>query len=151
MNLSGDLEGFVSRQPQGGGTPSIEGDAMNGRIGKLLVSAAAASAIALAVPVGAIAATGHHSHRSHATRASTANPSSSSTSASAETALTATTLASASAAALAAVPGTVESATTETDGTGAYEVIVAKSDGTRVKVVEDASFSVLSSAATNCR
>ena len=107
-----------------------------------------AAAIALAVPVGAIAATGHHSHRSHATKASTA---SSSTSASAETALTGATLASASAAALAAVPGTVESATTETDGTGAYEVIVTKSDGSRAKVVEDASFSVLSSAATSCR
>lgn len=124
---------------------------MTGKIGKLLVSVAATGAIALAVPVGAIAATGHHSHRSHATKASTASSSSSTTSVSAETALTGATLASASAAALAAVPGTVESATTETDGTGAYEVIVTKSDGSRAKVVEDASFSVLSSAATSCR
>ena len=125
---------------------------MTGKIGRLLVGSAAATAIALSVPTGALAATGHHSHshRTHAAKAGNASSSNSSTSAGAETALTGTTLASASSAALASVPGTVESATTETDGTGAYEVIVTKSDGTRVKVVEDASFSVLSSGATSC-
>jgi uncharacterized membrane protein YkoI len=124
---------------------------MTGRIGRIVVGSTAAVAIALAVPVGAMAATGHHAHHSHASKATKANASGSSTSTSPETALTGTTLASASAAALAAVPGTVASATTETDGTGAYEVIVTKSDGSRAKVVEDASFTVLSTAATNCR
>jgi hypothetical protein len=36
--------------------------------------------------------------------------------------------------------GTVTRATTETDATGAYEVFVTRSDGSRVKVIEDASF-----------
>ena len=48
------------------------------------------------------------------------------------------------------MPGTVASATTETDATGAYEVIVTKSDGSRVKVIEDSSFTVLSTTATSC-
>ena len=125
---------------------------MTGRIGRLLVGSTAAVALALAVPVGAMAATGHHAHHSHVSKATKANGSApSSSSRSPETALTGTTLTSASTAAVAAVPGTVASATTETDGTGAYEVIVTKSDGSRVKVVEDASFAVLTSAATNCR
>jgi len=125
---------------------------MTGRIGRLLVGSTAAVALALAVPVGAMAATGHHTHQSHVSKATKANGSApSSSSRSPETALTGTTLTSASTAAVAAVPGTVASATTETDGTGAYEVIVTKSDGSRVKVVEDASFAVLTSAATNCR
>ena len=125
---------------------------MTGRIGRLVVGSTAAVAIALAVPVGAIAATGHHAHHAHVSKATKANGSgTNSSSTNPEAALTGTTLASASTAALAAVPGTVASATTETDGTGAYEVIVTKSDGSRVKVVEDASFTVLTSAATNCR
>ena len=124
---------------------------MTGRIGRFLVGSTAAVAIAFAVPVRAMGATGHHAHHSHVSKATKANGSGSSqSSTSPETPLTGTTLASASAAALAAVPGTVQSATTETDGTGAYEVIVTKSDGSRVKVVEDANFAVLSSAATNC-
>ena len=41
-------------------------------------------------------------------------------------------------------------ATTEMDATGSYEVIVAKSDGTHVKVIEDGSFKVLSVSATHC-
>ncbi|HEX6490551.1 MAG TPA: PepSY domain-containing protein [Gaiellaceae bacterium] len=70
---------------------------------------------------------------------------------SADTPLSGSTLSSASAAALAAVPGgTVSSATTESDGTGAYEVIVTNADGTRVKVIENVSFAVLSSGATGC-
>ena len=40
--------------------------------------------------------------------------------------------------------GTVTRATTETDATGAYEVFVTRSDGSRVNVIEDASFNVLS-------
>lgn len=49
--------------------------------------------------------------------------------------------------------GTVERATTETDGstTAAYELIVTRPDGTRAKVVEDASFAVLSVGTTGCR
>jgi hypothetical protein len=39
---------------------------------------------------------------------------------------------------------------TETDGTGAYEVPVTKSVGSRVKVVENVSFTVLSTTATIC-
>ncbi len=68
-----------------------------------------------------------------------------------ETALTGTTLSSASAAVIAAVPGgTVDRATTETDGTitgAAYEVHVTKPDGSHVVVIEDASFTVLSTSA----
>ena len=108
--------------------------------------------LALASPLAAQAATKHH-HPYGARSASTTGAtgrSGVSGAANGETALTGTTLSSASNAALAAVPGTVESATTETDGTGAYEVIVTKSDGSRVKVVEDSSFAVLSSAATHC-
>src|ERR1017187_845099 len=124
---------------------------MTGRIGRLLVGSTAAVAIALAVPVGAMAATGHHAHHSHVSKATKANGSGSSpSSTSPETALSGTTLASASAGALAAVPGTVRSAPPEPDGPGQYGVTVSKSDGSRVKVVEDANFTVLSSAATNC-
>ena len=65
-----------------------------------------------------------------------------------ETALTGATLTSASAAAIAAVPGgTVDGAATEdpTDASGAaYEVHVKKTDGTRVEVLEDTAFKVLS-------
>jgi hypothetical protein len=129
---------------------------MKNRTARLLLSSAAAATIAFAVPAAALAA-GHHARHAHTTRAHVragvtgatgpaGNP------ADPEVALSGTTLASATAAALAAVPGTVESATTETDGTtGAYEVIVTKSDGSRVKVIEDSSFTVLSSAATGCR
>jgi uncharacterized membrane protein YkoI len=119
------------------------------KVGRLLLGSVAATALALSVPAGALAATGHHSH-AHRAKVTKAGNASSSTTGGAETALTGTTLASASAAALASVPGTVDSASSEADGTGAYEVIVSKSDGTRVKVVEDASFKVLSSAATSC-
>jgi outer membrane lipoprotein SlyB len=60
-------------------------------------------------------------------------------------------LSSASAAALTAVPGgTVTKATTETDSSNtsaAYEVHITKSDGSKVLVVEDSSFTVLSTAA----
>jgi hypothetical protein len=41
-------------------------------------------------------------------------------------------------------------ATTETDATGSYEMIVAKGDGTHVKVIEDSSFKVLSVSTTHC-
>lgn len=118
-------------------------------VGRLLLGSVAATAIALSLPARALAATGHHSH-AHQAKLTKAGKAGSSTTGGAETALTGTTLASASAAALASVPGTVDSASSEAEGTGAYEVIVSKSDGTRVKVVEDASFKVLSSAATSC-
>ena len=121
---------------------------MTRRIGTICASTAAIGALAFAVPVAANAATGHRTHH-HAVRA--ANAGSTGSTGSTETALTGATLSSASAAALAAVPGTVSSATTEADGTGTYEVLVTKSDGSRVKVVEDSSFAVLSSGATNCR
>ena len=111
----------------------------------LLLSSAAITALSLGGPAMANAASHHHKH---ATRQSTASGTSAGTpsgSSSGETALTGATLTSASNAAIAAVPGgTVDGATTETDATGAYEVHVTKSDGSQVKVIEDASFNVLS-------
>jgi len=63
-----------------------------------------------------------------------------------ETPLTGDVLANVKAAALAKVgSGTVESATTETDGgTAAYEAHVTKADGTRVTVYLDTNYGVLS-------
>src|SRR5205823_4858962 len=63
-----------------------------------------------------------------------------------ETALTGDVADKAKAAAEKAVPGgTVDSATTETDGNGAvYEVHVTKADGSHVTVLEDQNFTVLS-------
>ncbi len=119
---------------------------MNHRIATYVLGSVAALAVAVAAPAVSLAAPAHHGHH-HAVKSNTnasGNPSSS------ETALTGSTLGSASSAALAAVPGTVDRATTEAEGSGAYEVIVAKSDGTHVKVIEDASFNVLSSAPTHC-
>ena len=118
---------------------------MKMRIGSVLASSLA---VALAGPVAADAATHKSVHR-HSVRGAGSEPDRPTRGR--ETPLTGATLSSATAAALAAVPGTVSSATTETDGTGAYEVIVAKSDGSAVKVVESATFTVLSTAATNCR
>ena len=132
---------------------------MTNAIRRLLVSSVALAAIGIGVPATAGAAVSHRSHRLHrATVNHAGNSTSTSTSSagsapggSSETALTGSTLSSASAAALVAVPGgTVDSATTEAEGIGAYEVIVTKTDGTRVKVVEDTSFTVLSTTATTC-
>ena len=129
---------------------------MKKRIGSLLVCSL--GVLALASPLAAQAATKHH-HRHAAGSANTAGSSSTTGSTgqsgppgggNGETALGGSTLTSASNAALAAVPGTVVSASTETDATGAYEVIVTKSDGSREKVTEDSSFTVLSTTATNC-
>lgn len=129
---------------------------MKKRIGSLLICSL--GVVAMASPLAAQAATKHH-HR-HAARSANASGSASATGATGqsgppgagngETALTGATLTSASDAALAAVPGTVDRATTETDATGAYEVIITKSDGSMVKVIEDSSFTVLSTAATSC-
>ncbi len=103
--------------------------------------------IAVGVPLAANAAKTHKAHKAHTLSRTTKSASGSSS----ETPLTGATLTSATAAAVAAVPGsTVKSATTETDGTGAYEVILTKTDGTRAKVIEDASFKVLSTTATSC-
>ena len=124
------------------------------RLASLLACSVAISGAAFAT--SASAATHHTAHHRHAARVADTSSSSSSTGSSAaggsgETALTGSTLSSATAAALAAVPGgTVDSATTENDATGAYEVIVTKTDGSRVKVIEDASFAVLSTSATHC-
>ena len=126
---------------------------MKKRIGTLLICSM--GVVAMATPLAAQAATKHHRH--HAARSADPSGSTGSTGQSGppgagngETAPTGATLTSASNAALAAVPGTVDRATTETDATGAYEVIVTKGDGSRVKVIEDSSFTVLSTAATNC-
>jgi hypothetical protein len=121
---------------------------MTVRLTRLMVSSLAIGVIAFGVPAAADAAHKHRSHhRASSTRAKNrANSSNGSTTSNGgETALTGTTLSSATAAAIAAVPGgSVDRATTETDGTGAYEVFVTKTDGSRVKVIEDSAFAVLS-------
>jgi uncharacterized membrane protein YkoI len=64
-----------------------------------------------------------------------------------ETALTGDVATKAKAAAVAKVGGTADSATTENDSSNAaaaYEVHVTKADGTRVKVILDSSYAVLS-------
>ena len=70
---------------------------------------------------------------------------------SSETPLTGTTLASASAAVQRCrTRWNGQERNHETDDTGAYEVVVTKTDDSRVKVIEDASFKVLSTTATSC-
>jgi uncharacterized membrane protein YkoI len=102
---------------------------------------AAVGATALAGGGIATAATTHHKKVRHATSSASAGSSS-------ETVLTGATLTSASGAAIAAVPGgTVDRASTEnpSDASGAaYEVHVTKSDGSKVEVLEDSAFKVLS-------
>lgn len=64
-----------------------------------------------------------------------------------ETPLTGDVLAKVTAAAIAKVGGTVDSATTENDGSNtaaAYEAHVTKADGTHVTVILDSSYAVLS-------
>jgi uncharacterized membrane protein YkoI len=122
-------------------------------ITKVVGSSAAVAVLALgSVAAPAVAQSKHH-HQHHAKRHSTnsSSSSSSSSSKSQETLLTGDTLTKASDAALAAVPGgTVTRASTENDNSdsnAAYEVHVTKSDGTHVVVIEDASFTVLSTTA----
>jgi len=117
---------------------------------RALGSSAAIAALTLGGAAPALAAKRHHRH--HATHKITNSASTSSTSTqSSETALTGTELSSASAAAIAAVPGgTVTRASTETDNpnaSAAYEVHVTKTDGSHVVVIEDSSFTVLSTSA----
>jgi len=120
---------------------------MRQKLTKLVMSSIVIGVIAVGVPLAANAA----KHKPHTVNAALVKTHRSANGNSSETPLTGTTLTSATTAALAAVPGgTVTSATTETDGTGAYEVVVTKTDGSRVKVVEDASFKVLSTTATSC-
>ena len=120
---------------------------MRQKLSRLVMSSIVIGVIAVGVPLAANAAKTHKAHKAHTLSQTTKSANSSGS----ETPLTGTTLTSATAAAVAAVPGgTVKSATTETDGTGAYEVILTKTDGTRAKVVEDASFNVLSTTATSC-
>ena len=114
---------------------------MSGRKLQTGLSLAAAALLALAGPVAADAAK-HHSTR-HTTSARSGG--------NGETALTGSALSSAEAAAVAANTGsTANAATTETDSSttgAAYEVHITKSDGTRAVVIEDASFTVLSTTA----
>ena len=113
------------------------------RSSRLVLGTAVIAALAIAGPATAGAAT-HRHHRTHTTHA-TQTTTTTTANRSGETALTGATLDSASASALKAVPGgTVTGATTENDATGAYEVHITKADGTHVKVIEDASFAVLS-------
>jgi hypothetical protein len=138
----------------------LKGNAVTQSITRMVASSGAVAMLALGGAAPAMAAKRHsRSHAKHATHhaANSSTTSSSTTSSSTtgstttgngETALTGTNLSSASSAALAAVPGgTVDRASTETDSSNssaAYEVHVAKSDGTHVLVLEDTSFAVLS-------
>jgi uncharacterized membrane protein YkoI len=116
------------------------------------MSTLAIGATAVSIPLVANAALTHSTHKTKKHTTHLASKTARSTANGKETPLSGATLTSASAAATAAVPGgTVESATTETDATGAYEVILTKPDGSHVKVIEDANFTVLSTSATTCR
>jgi uncharacterized membrane protein YkoI len=113
---------------------------------KAVGSCAAVAVLAIGGAAPALAAKHRKSHSSkHKTSNTTTSGGSS------ETVLTGTNLSSASAAALTAVPGgTVTRASTENDSSStsaAYEVHVTKSDGSRVVVIEDSSFAVLSTTA----
>jgi hypothetical protein len=120
----------------------------NKKVGMLFLSLLVIGVVSFGIPLAANAAKKHHARAAHV---SSSRSTKSTKSRSGETPLTGSTLSSATAAALAAAPGaTVVRATTENDATGAYEVIVTKSDGTRVKVIENASFAVLSSNASSC-
>ena len=121
---------------------------MKHTITRVVGSSAAIAVLALGgAAVPAVAKSNHHHHKKTHAKRHTTNSSSSSK----ETPLTGDTLTSASNAALAAVPGgTVTRATTETDSSdsnAAYEVHVTKADGSHVVVIEDSSFTVLSTTA----
>jgi uncharacterized membrane protein YkoI len=109
---------------------------------KVALAAAATSAAALGI-IGVADAARHTKHhtKKHSAASTTGR-------ANGETELTGSTAQSAKDAALAAVPGgTVTRASVEnpSDPSGAaYEVHVTKSDGSRVEVLEDSSFKVLS-------
>jgi hypothetical protein len=133
------------------------------RLIKAVGSSASIAVLALDSAAPALAAKNHHkvhakhkvTHAAVTTGSSTSGTSTSGSSSAApsngETALTGTALSSASAAAVAAVPGgTVTTATSETDSTltgAAYEVHVTKTDGSKVVVIEDASFAALATQA----
>ena len=122
------------------------------RIARMLAGLATGTTLVLGSAAPALAA--KHHHKRHSTRHTTnsSSSSSSSTSSSGETALTGDTLSSASTAALAGLPSgsTVSRASSENDSSesaAAYEVHVTEPDGTRVVVIEDSSFKVLSTTA----
>jgi hypothetical protein len=106
-------------------------------------AAGATAAVAVLAVAPALAATQRAQKSSSATTSTSQSAG--------EAALTGATLTSASDAAIAAVPGgKVTRASNETDGSNskaAYEVHVTKSDGSRVVVIEDSSFNVLSTQA----
>jgi uncharacterized membrane protein YkoI len=106
-------------------------------------AAGATAAVAVLAVAPALAAT-QRAQKSSSTTTSTSQSAG-------EAALTGATLTSASDAAIAAVPGgKVTRASNETDSSNskaAYEVHVTKSDGSRVVVIEDSSFAVLSTQA----
>src|SRR6478672_1904161 len=127
--------------------PLRKGPSMNRRTWKTSVGAAALASCAL---VGASVAFG--AGKGSSVAAATPAVSASGTTAASpgtrvpETALTGDTLAKVKAAAIAKVGGTVDSATTENDGSNAaaaYEAHVTTTDGTHVTVILDASFNVL--------
>jgi membrane protein implicated in regulation of membrane protease activity len=112
----------------------------------IAIAVAATAAVGLGVSGIADAASGHrHAKRHSAKQHSTASRG-------AETELTGATAQSAKDAALAAVPGgTVWRASKEdpNDPSGAaYEVHVTKSDGSEVEVLEDSSFNVIATNAS---
>lgn len=119
-----------------------------------LMAILAAAAVPVAIAQGASSKV--HTTKKHHAKKRQANGSTTSTSSSdahraAETPLTGDTKTSAENAAVAANPGaTVQASSSEdpAENTGAaYEVKITKSDGTRAEVLEDSSFTVLSTKA----
>ena len=114
---------------------------MRSKLTRLWIGAAAVTACALIGAAVAFAAGSGAKTAATTTTTATARPARTP-----ETPLTGAVLDQAKAAALAKVGGTVDSATTETDGgdaNAAYEVHVTKTDGSHVTVILDASYDVL--------
>src|SRR6476619_1803852 len=112
---------------------------------KAMKTSAGAAALAACALVGATVALGAGS--TPKTAAATTTGTTAKTTRTPETALTGDILAKVKAAAIAKVGGTVDSATTENDGTNAsaaYEAHVTKADGTHVTVILDSAYAVLS-------
>lgn len=104
-----------------------------------------AAALAVCALVGATVALGAGAGTKAATTTGTSTTGK--TAHTPETALTGDALAKVKAAAIAKVGGTVDSATTENDGSNtaaAYEAHVTKADGTHVTVILDSAYAVLS-------
>jgi len=114
---------------------------------KIWTASAGAAALAACALVGATVAFGAGSTAKTSSTTTTGSTTAGKTARTPETALTGDVLAKVKAAAVAKVGGTVDSATTENDGSNAaaaYEAHVTKADGSRVTVILDQAYNVLS-------